>query len=201
MHKILLPIILIAIFIAGFLFVKGNLENLKIPTSIKEIVVSKTGCDDECKKSIQEEVEKAIAKIPTTLPKSVVTQRPDINLRTQIIPLGGSYSTIAAAWVDVSGSEVTFNVEKDYGGKAAVSFHASLKIADGNGQTLARLYDSTHAMAVFGSEISTANNLDYQSVSSGNLSLWSGYNTYKVQIKSPNSKEVSYTGGGIKISY
>lgn len=199
MYKLFLLVILIAIFVAGFSLTQGYLRKLNIPASIKEIIVNKENCNDECKKLIKEEVEKAIAKIPSVSPKSVLTQKSGIVSQTQIISLGGSYSTTSASWVDVPGSEATFNIEKDYSKNAQVSFQASLKIRDGNGQTFARLYDSTHAMAIFGSEISTTNNSDFQSISSRNLNLWSGYNTYKVQIKSPNSKEMVYTGGGIKI--
>lgn len=200
MFKIILPVILVALFVWGFTFGRDTLKKISIPASIREIVVENTKetCDEECKKIIQEEVAKAISsasvktkeltKVPTT-PTS----------QTSYINLGGTYSTTSASWVDVPGSEATLNLKKDYGEGAQVSFQGSLKVTDGNGQAQARLYDSTNSMAVYGSEISTSNNSSYQSVSSGNLNLWDGYNTYKVQIKSSNSKEITFTGGGLKI--
>ncbi|KKU10356.1 MAG: hypothetical protein UX13_C0014G0014 [Candidatus Woesebacteria bacterium GW2011_GWB1_45_5] len=201
MHKILLPVILIALFVAGFVFVQDRLKKINIPASIREIVVSKSECDDECKKIIREEVDKAIATLSATAKTQTITYKTTANPQTQFIPLDGSYSTISTSWVDVPGTDVSFDIAKDYDAGAKVSWETSLKVAHGNGQAYARLYDSTHGIAVSGSEITTTDNVDYKSVSSGNLNLWSGRNTYKVQVKSLNSFEVFYTGGKIRVAY
>lgn len=197
MHKLLLPVILIAIFIAGFSFAKINLENLKLPTPIKEIVVSRSECDEGCKKIIEEEVKKAVAKISLPSPKAVETVILPQS-QTEIISLDGTFTTTSTTWVDVPGTETTFDIGT-YGKSPTSTWQASLKVAHGNGQAFARIYDSTHGIAVTGSEISTTNNADFKNVLSGNLGLWAGNNTYKVQIKSLNSFEVTYTGGKIKI--
>jgi hypothetical protein len=65
----------------------------------------------------------------------------------------------------------------------------------------ARLYDSTNKIAVSGSELTTINNVSYQHVSSPQLALWRGRNLYKVQVKSLNGFEITYSGGKIKITY
>lgn len=198
MHKLLLPIILIAIFIAGFFFSRDALKKINIPTQIREIITNtKETCGEECKKIIKEEVEKAIVKIPAPTSKSTVAISTPQS-RTEIISFDGSYTTTSTTWVDVPGTEVTFDIGT-YGASPTATWQASLKVAHGNGQAFARIYDSTHGIAVNGSEISTTNNADYKNVSSGNLGFWSGNNTYKVQVKSLNSFEISYTGGKIKI--
>lgn len=76
-----------------------------------------------------------------------------------------------------------------------------MKVAHGNGQAYARLFDVTHGIAVAGSEISTTNNSSYLRVNSGNLGLWAGRNVYRVQLKSLNSFEITYTGGRIRITH
>jgi len=200
MHKFFLPIILIALFIAGFVFVQDRLGKINIPSEVKEIIVDKSECDDECKRIIKEEIGRAVATLSATAKTQIVTYKA-ADKQTQFIPLDSTYSTISTSWVDIPGTEVAFDLAEDYGDNAKVSWETSLKVAHGNGEAYARLYDSTHGIAVSGSEISTTNNVDYKSVSSGYLNLWSGVNTYKVQIKSLNSFEVSYTGGKIRISY
>jgi len=200
MHKFFLPIILIALFIAGFVFVQDRLGKINIPSEVKEIIVDKSECDDECKRIIKEEIDRAVATLSATAKTQIVTYKA-ADKQTQFIPLDSTYSTISTSWVDIPGTEVAFDLAEDYGDNAKVSWETSLKVAHGNGEAYARLYDSTHGIAVSGSEISTTNNVDYKSVSSGYLNLWSGVNTYKVQIKSLNSFEVSYTGGKIRISY
>ena len=200
MHKFFLPIILIALFIAGFVFVQDRLGKINIPSGVKEIIVDKSECDDECKRIIKEEIDRAVSTLSATAKTQIVTYKA-ADKQTQFIPLDSTYSTISTSWVDIPGTEVAFDLAEDYGDNAKVSWETSLKVAHGNGEAYARLYDSTHGIAVSGSEISTTNNVDYKSVSSGYLNLWSGVNTYKVQIKSLNSFEVSYTGGKIRISY
>ena len=103
--------------------------------------------------------------------------------------------------MDIEAAEVYIDLENDYGKDAKVSWEASLKVAHSNGQAFARLYDDTNKIVVLESEISTTNNADFEQTSSSNLSFWKGRNLYKVQIKSLNSFEVTYSGGRIKISY
>ena len=92
-------------------------------------------------------------------------------------------------------------LENDYGDGAKVSWEASLKVAHGNGKAFARLWDDTNKIAVDFSELTTTDNVDFEQVTSKYLPFWRGRNLYKVQIKSLNSFEVTYSGGRIKISY
>ena len=81
------------------------------------------------------------------------------------------------------------------------SHEASLKVAHANGTAFARLFDVTHGIGVSGSEISTTNNAVPKLATSGNLNLWAGRNLYRVQIKSLNSFEITFSEGRIKIGY
>lgn len=159
-------------------------------------------CGDVCKKTIDEEVARAVATISAT---NQVTKLPStqssLKGETTYISLSGPFTTTATDWYDLKGVEVYIDKDAEYGKNATVSWEASLKVAHGNGQAYARLFDTTHGIAVSGSEISTTNNADSKLVTSGNLNLWSGRNLYRVQIKSLNSFEVTFGGGRIKISY
>ncbi len=204
MYKIFLPIIAIAIFIAGFWLTQDYLESyyssLPVNSSIPATIINNVGCDEDCRKLISQEVQKAIASTSAS-PKTQVIYQTQENHQTQFISLGTGGSTTNTEWEDVAGTDVSFDLANDYAKSASVSFSASLKVADSNGQALVRLFDVTHGTAVDGSEISTTDNSDYKTATSGNLNLWSGKNTYRVQIKSLNSFIVSYTGGKIRISY
>jgi hypothetical protein len=206
MHKIFLLMVLIAIFGFGFYSAQGYLKNLKIPeipATIKEIVVNtKESCNDECKKIIQDEVAKAVASASAKI--SAVNEAASVPIPkplTSYISLDGTYSTTSTSWVDVPGAEVSFDLAADYSKGAKVAWEASLKVANANGTAYARIFDSTHGIAVDGSEVKVENKDNYQRVSSGYLNLWSGRNVYKVQVKSLNSFEVSYTGGKLRITH
>lgn len=121
--------------------------------------------------------------------------------QTNYIPFGTSFVTQATDWVDVPDSDEYIDVENDYAKDAYITWSASLKVAHGNGKAFVRLYDATNNIAVVGSELSTVDNAVFQKVTSGQLALWRGKNLYKVQIKSLNSFEVTYSGGSMKVTY
>ena len=135
--------------------------------------------------------------------ETVIVNQPSTNIgnRTSYIPMGSITTTTSTGWSDVKDSEVYIDLKNDFSQTAYVSFETSLKVADGNGQAFARLYDATHGIAVDGSEISTTNNSDYKFVGTGKLNLWNGKNLYKVQLKSLNGFVITYSGGKIKIVY
>jgi len=197
MYKIFLPILAVAVFVAGFWLTQ---DYLKSYYSSPNTIINNVGCDEDCRKLITQEVQKAIASASAT-PKTQVVYQTQVNHQTQFISLDTAGSTTNTNWEDIPGTDVVFDLANDYSQNAAVSWSASLKVANSNGQAFARLFDVTHGTAVDGSEISTTNNSDYKTATSGNLNLWSGKNTYRVQIKSLNSFVVTCTGGKIRISY
>lgn len=170
---------------------------------LKEVQIQPVDeCGDACKRTIDEEVAKAVATISASnqVTKPLSNQS-SLKGETTYIPLSGPFTTTATDWYDLKGVEAYIDLEKEYGKGAIVSWEGSLKVAHGNGQAFARLFDTTHGIAVSGSEISTTNNVDSKLVTSGNLNFWAGRNLYRVQIKSLNSFEVTFGGGRIKIGY
>lgn len=208
MHKILAPIILTAVFVLGFFYAKDGLAKfyeglLKGIKSSTTFIFQKEDCGEKCREIVKEEVGKAVSLLSksTERPKAAETATASSKGQVSYIPLDGTYSTTSTSWIDVPGAEVSFDLAADYGKNAKAAWEASLKVANANGTAYARIFDSTHGIAVDGSEISLANKDAYQRVSSGNLNLWSGRNVYKVQIKSLNSFEVWASGGKMRISY
>lgn len=212
----LLLIILFTIFLSGFgfLYIKvRNFERIITSFSQEDVNLIKTSsnenslvfdnsCSERCKDEIETKVSQAIStvsanKLTTPQPAQVVTSE----TKTAYIPLSGPITTTSTGWVDAAGTDVYIDLNSDYGKNAKVSWEAFLKVAHGNGQAFARLYDVTHGISVSGSEISLINIPTSTQVSSGNLSLWAGRNLYRVQIKSLNSFEVTFGSGRIKISY
>lgn len=158
-------------------------------------------CGTSCKSEISSIVSQAVASVSGT--KTIVEKAatPAPTMQTSYITMGGTNTTTSTDWETIEDSATYINIANDYGQGAKVTWSASLKVAHGNGQAFARLYDATHNIAVDGSELSTTNNTDYATVTSGALPFWMGNNVYKVQVKSLNSFEVTYSGGKIKIEY
>lgn len=175
---------------------KFGLEKKSEPE--KPVTLVSEGCGDLCKEEIRRQVSEATATLSAT---KVVTTTIASSPKTDYISMGTTYTTTSTGWVTIEDTATYVDLLNDYGKNAKVSWETSLKVAHGNGQAFARLWDDTNKIGVDFSELSTTNNSDYKVVSSGNLSFWRGRNLYKVQIKSLNSFEVTYSGGKIKVSY
>ena len=214
MQKFLTPtlsvIAIIAVGVSYYLFYSLDKKVNKISTSqnsgyqsnipIQETTPS-DNCGDTCKAEIGKAVASAIATLSAT-PKTIVkTVVPTTKKQIVYIPIGGPVSTTSTQWVDVPGVEVYIDKVNDYSSGAYITWEASLKVKDDNGQAFARLQDITHGITVNGSEISTSNNSSAQTTYSGSLSLWAGKNLYRLQLKSLNSFEATFLSGRIKISY
>ena len=165
--------------------------------------ISQEQCDQQCKEEIEEIVSQAISTISGTTKTVVKTETviSDVGTQTAYIPLTGPITTTSTSWVDAVGTDFYLDLNGDYGSGSEASWETFLKIAHGNGQAFARLYDVTHSIAVAGSEVSVTNQPTSTQVSSGNLNFWSGRNLYRVQIKSLNSFEVTFGSGRIKITH
>lgn len=197
-------IICIVVLTASLLFlfkrvykVETFLATLKNETLVQKIDI----CGEDCKKEVNDIVSKAISTVSGTT-KTIVqsgTAAPK-EKQTTYIPLSGPITTTSMNWVDAAGTDVYIDLVNDYGKNTWVSWEAFLKVADGNGQAFARLYDVTHNIAVNGSEVSVTSGTSTQ-VISGELKLWAGRNLYRVQLKSLNSFVITFGGGRIKINY
>ncbi len=144
--------------------------------------------------------DQALATVSATKPTvSIPSQKQE--LQTTYIPLGTTFKTSSTNWVDVTDSGAYIDIENDYGQNAYIEWEAYLSVAHGNGQVFARLWDDTNKIAVAGSELTSINNSTAKLVISPRIYLWRGRNLYKVQIKSLNGFEVTYSSGRMKISY
>lgn len=208
MHKILLPIIIVAIFIVGFISVKGVLTKIysdiqanKVQTT--NVVTEKSGCDATCQKEIADQVARAVATLSGSPKVVTVNSIPTSTSKPQdsYIQISGSGSTQNIDWTDVPGTDFSFDVTRDFEKDAKFAWEGFLKVADANGTVYARIYDATHGIGVDGSQISVVNQGDFTRVNSTNMNFWAGRNVYRVQIKSLNTFTVSYSGGKIRVSY
>jgi len=216
MENKLTPLLLVAVvlLLGGFVFLfnsqrqlSGRMEGISVfrstQVSEKSGTLSLDSCGEECKKKIEEEVSKAIATISASAKTSPATSTTTSTTKksTDYITLNGPVATTSTQWIDIPGVEVYIDLAGDYGKASFASWEGTLKVAYGNGQAFARLFDVTNGRAVDGSEISTTGNSDYKLVTSGNISLWAGNNLYRLQLKSLNSFEVTFFTGRIKITY
>ncbi len=208
MHKILLPIIVIAIFIIGFSVSRSTLSkiysDIKSGKSVSQaFITEKDACNEACQKEIAREVARAIATLSAS-PKSagdsatpVTTPKP----QDAYIQISGSGSTQKTDWTDVPGSDFSFDVTRDFAGGAKFAWEGFLRVTDANGTAFARIYDATHGIGVDGSEISVAGTSVYTRANSTNMNFWAGRNLYRVQIKSLNTVNVDYMGGKVRVSF
>ncbi len=207
--KAFLVVGIILLFV-GFIYLYLKVENLSSDiNSLKtldlgpKVAQTESATQSLSLDDINNIIAQAIATISAAPTQKVVEKQTVVTEPggTTYIPMGTTATTTSTDWVDIEVSGVYIDVENDYGKDATVSWETWLKVAHGNGQVFARLYDDTNKIAVDRSEISTTDNVSFEQVSSGNLPFWRGRNLYKVQIKSLNSFEVTYSGGKIKISY
>lgn len=207
MHKFFLILVVLFVFTAGFFVAKETLTRIYSDIRSQEPFISTSvmnagNCDAACQKTIDDQVSKAFATISGSLNRtSVPTATAAPSHQVQFITLGGTFTTSSLDWVNVPGTDVTFDISKNYPPNSIVTWQAALSVANPNEKASARLFDTTHGIGINGSEISVAGSTSFQTVYSGNLNLWSGNINYIVQIKSLNSFPVSYSGGKIKIVY
>lgn len=204
-HKFFSLIILLAIFAFGFLIAKNTLSRIYDDLRSKAVSVSSSvqtpSCDADCQKLISDQVSKAVATISGTTKTLVINNSSAPKIQDSYITIPGSGSTINTGWTDVTGTDFSFDVSRDFGPGAKFSWEGFLRVTDGNGQAFARIYDATNGIGVNGSEVSISSSADYQRFVSTNLSFWNGRNVYRVQIKSLNTYDVDYMGGKIRVSY
>lgn len=220
--KVLIAFSITAIF-AGYLYLSyevGSLRNQIITLKSQTPASTITQATPQPQSTLQpnpatagqisqEDINKLVAdavsqiEIPQSTETIIEREVSSQTLASQVsyIPLASQSATTEKDWADVPGSEVTFNLANDYSASAKATFEASLKVAHANGTAYTRLFDDTHKIAVNGSELSVTDSADFIYKISGALSLWSGTNTYKVQIKSLNGFEVTIDNPRLKISY
>jgi hypothetical protein len=204
MHKILLLIIIFAIFFLGFFITRETLSKIYADLRSGGITaIEKSGCDADCQKEISDQVARAIATFSATPKIVAVNKAVTVSSKPQdaYIQISGSGSTQKTEWTDISGSDFSFDINKDFDKGAKFAWEGFLRVNDANSTAFARIFDVTHSIGVDGSEISVANKSEYTRTNSTNLNFWAGRNVYRIQIKSLNTINVDYMGGKIRVSY
>lgn len=116
---------------------------------------------------------------------------------TSYLPIPGSGNTLNSDWTDLEGTDFYLSTA-DYPGLVGVYFEANIKLLNGNGTAFVRLYDVTNSRGVDSSTLTTSSQTSVFT-SNGPLSLWSGYNHYRVQAKSLTADTTYFESGSLKI--
>lgn len=183
---------------------------IQLPTTeniVRETATNEEGCGDECREIINQKVAEAVesAVEDVSISSGAVSNISNISVpkatQTSYVPLGSTTSSTSTDWYTVDAASAYIDLQNDFSSEAYVTFEASLKVQHGNGQSFARLWDDTNKIAVVGSEISTVGNSNFEHVKSGQLFLWNGNNSYKVQVKSLNGFEATVSDAKVKIVY
>lgn len=152
---------------------------------------------------IESKIDEKLAKVTPVTSQTKTTPTPSLASSNQIpkvsyVPLGGSSSTSNTDWTDISGSDFYFN-KTDYPGTTSVSWEVSLHSFLGGNKVYSRLYDVTNKRAVDGGELSTDSSSSIL-VRSGNLTIWSGNNLYRIQAKSSSGTPANLDSPRLKIT-
>jgi hypothetical protein len=210
LFSIILSIGLVAVFLqlsavlSRIEFESGRIDNLeKRPVSLVDQLVESDNKPSPSPivstKTTAQVV--ATASTPTSqTPKPTITPTPS-TLGTKLLtylPIYGSHTTIDSAWSDVPGSE--FVISSQEIASASLYFEAIASVEAGSGEARIRIYDTKNNIVVNGSEIVTTSSTP-SLVRSGRLSMWSGENTYKLQLSSKVPTPARFYFGRIKIVY
>jgi hypothetical protein len=161
-------------------------------------------CGTLCERVIERKVAEALDSAvisPTSpnpaMPETKTTTTVVTKTGTYYIPLSGTGFTTNRDWTDIASTETVVDWS-EYGGEHTVTWDAYAKVHQGNGKTMIRLYDKTNAVEVPGSNLETGSENTAHLVSS-ELTLWSGKNTYVVQVKSLTGYQAYFESGRIKV--
>jgi hypothetical protein len=205
--------LLILNFCLGYFLHKEYLDNSEIvnpnPNALLEnldsSINSETYCDTNCRIQLESQISALETKVnQLSVQKPMLTVKPTplavIKSKTKSVsylPISGSGSTTETVWTDITGTDFYLS-KNDFAGLAGVYLEANIKLFNGSGTAYFRIFDVTHGITVNGSEISTSSQTS-SFVTSTALSLWEGYNHYKVQVKSLNSDSAVFESGRLKI--
>lgn len=116
---------------------------------------------------------------------------------TSYLPIPGSGNTLSTDWIDISGTDFYLSTS-DYPGLTGVYFEANIKLQNGNGAAYVRIYDVTNGRGVDMSTLSTSSQSS-SFVTNGPVSLWAGYNHYRIQLKTLTADSAIFENGRLKI--
>lgn len=202
--KIILALDLIVVNgVAGYLMWKNITPELRssplnLRGDTRGDMVTKTEyvdqCGEECKKYIDSKTIVSVEVTPKPTVKPVVTKK---TRKEEILTIPGSGSTSNIEWTNLSGTEFYFDT-RDYPGLVEVYFEASMKLVNGGGSALVRLYDVTNNISPVGGQNDTQSQVDVWTKSQ-KVYFWAGKNLIRIQAKSQLPDVVMYNGGRLRI--
>ncbi len=179
-------------------------SDLLMPVDEDSGTVRSDTCGPICQRVIEQQVALAIGSLtpavsrtPTPASSGGGATVTVSKAGTYYIPLSGTGSTKNLDWTNIVTTETVIDWS-EYGEARTVTWDAYAKIYQGNGKVSLRLYDKTNGIAVPNSELETGSETSVHLVS-GQLAMWSGQNTYVVQVKSNTGYEAFFESGRIKV--
>jgi len=148
-------------------------------------------CSLVCQELIDQKISQALANLPQTSSSSKTA--------ISYLPLGSGSSTTNQNWEAISGSDFIFDLS-DYPTGAKVYWQGNIKSLYGGSRCYARLYDKSNFRSVDYSEQSSAQ-IAFENLTSQPLSIWSGNNQYRLEIKSLNGIECQLESPKLIIKY
>lgn len=187
-------LVCIAVLVIGFLFLLGEVKDIKLSKSgsVIEYITNAIQASPEPK------VTASSSPTPTTVSKSPTATQTEKAKKVTYVDFSQTTTTTATDWTDITGSDVALNISGDFGEDAYVSWEAVVNTKNTGNQVFVRLYDVTNKIAVNSSELDSTATTSTR-ISSSRLYLWRGENVYRVQVKSLNGQEVTFSSGKIKI--
>ncbi|MBI2021982.1 hypothetical protein HYS93_03870 [Candidatus Daviesbacteria bacterium] len=174
------------------------------PQAQESQVTGTSGCGSDCLAAIDAKVaslkEDLLKYIKQNLPRSSTSKSsPTTNQPKEIfINFGVNGTTTATDWIDLSGSEIDFDVSSYPG--ARFYFQANLKSDAGDRAVYARIYDTNNKIGVQGSNMSYTG-LSSALTESGSMTFWQGRLKIRVQIKSLIGNLATIENPRIRIVY
>lgn len=208
---IILNLVIVDAFIGFSIFrmlgeSRANEESGFVSTSSELPIIDNSSCSPTCISYIDNKVADITPIQETTIVEKevVVTTVPQQTVSTSkktktvsYIPIPGSGNTLETDWDDLEGTDIYLS-KVDYPGLIEVYFEANMKLMNGNGVGYLRIYDVTNGRAVDGSTIETSSQTSVF-VSSGQVSLWEGYNHYIIQARSLTADTTIFESGRLKM--
>lgn len=176
---------------------------LTVPLEIankENTVISFSECVD-CDSEVQKMIDLSISNLEMDSFKEVAIVTSQKTNQTSYIPLGSISTSTSTDWYTIPDASAYIDLANDFSKDAYVTWEASMKVAHGNGQVMARLWDDTNKIAVNGSELTAINQENYLNQKSPQLYLWNGNNHYKVQVKTLSGYEVTISDAKVKVVY
>lgn len=187
----------------------GSVSSSEIETTTSSssgVIVYPNGCLAECQLYIEEriaslrtELLQKINATPSQTVEKLVTQSTSPQIKELYVGFGVGGSSQSIPWVDVAGTDITFDTS-NYPGAKEYYFLANLKSDAPDRASYARIYDATSFVGVIGSDI-TVTSLSSTLVQSGKITISGGARKLRIQIHSLNGNLATVESPRIKIVY